>query len=208
MIGMVVIAVLWSAQKLQVLPKTFKGFGVEVEIPQDQADVIQESFKRIDMLESDVAKLRKDLANVADSAVTFGGAAEVSAEAIIEVAQDTLVAVPLSLEKKSATTGVGFVWIGTVSPDGIWLESSIASDEALGTLPPPNTLPSTQQTMIIDTNLRDAAPQDNEVYFSETKRLGYVPAGTIIDITAKPLWYERSGVSQIWAEVKTTYKPL
>ncbi len=208
MIGMVVIAVLWSAQKLQVLPKTFKGFGVEVEIPQDQAEVIQESFKRIDMLEADVSKLRTDLANVAKSAVTFGGSAEVSAQAISEVAQDTLVAAPLSLEKKSATTGVGYVWIGTFSPEGNWLESSVAAGEALKNLPHPNDLSATQQTMRIDTNLRDAAPQDNATYFSQTKRLGFVPAGTIIDVTSKPLWYKRSGVSQIWAEVKTSYKPL
>ena len=68
-----------------------------MEIPQDQAEVIQESFKRIDSLESDVAKLRTDLANMAKSAVTFGAAQKVSAQPIIEVAQDTL----LSLEKKA-----------------------------------------------------------------------------------------------------------
>lgn len=62
--------------------------------------------------------------------------------------------------------------------------------------------------MRIDTNLRDAAPQNNEAYFSQTKRLVFVPAGTIIDIASNPLWYDSSGVSQIWAKVKTTYKPL
>lgn len=208
LIGLAVIAVLWSAQKLKVLPKTFKGFGVEIEIPQEQAVVIQESFSKIASLESDVAKLRKDLAKVAQSSATPGTSPSLSVAQIEEPAQDTLITPTLILEKQRTKSSIGYIWIGTYTYGGTWTESSVAAGDQLASLPAPSDLKGKSLRARIDTNLRDDAPQNNETYFKNTKRLGYVPAGTSFVVQSQARQYDRAGVFQIWAEIETDYKPI
>lgn len=208
LIGFALILVLFSAQKLKVLPKTFKGFGVEIEIPQEQADVIQESFSKIATLEADVAKLRRDLATFAKTGASVGSASELTAEQIEEPAQDTLVTPTLVLEKKNTQSGLGYIWIGTYNQQGVWTESSVAAGDKLATLPPPSELKGKTFRMRIDTNLRDDAPQDNDTYFKNTKRLGFVPAGTSVFVHSSARTYDRAGVTQVWVEVDTDFKPV
>lgn len=220
LIGLVILALLWVAQVVQVLPKSFRAFGVEFELPANQEAAIEQSFMRIVSLENEVRDLKKELATVVEAFKNPTTAFDLEPEQIEEIAADIVEDEILTLKETTLKNGTGFVWVGTYSPSdvdpnlGTWTETAIKEIELGSVAPVPSAFNLSEVTTSTGLNLRqylpDANPETQNYYErtsdgDENPSLGIVEEGSLMTIDGTLTSFTRAGLHQIWAKVITDY---
>lgn len=205
MVGGALVLVLWMAQYLSVLPQSFKGFGIEVEIPDDQESEIQRSFDQIADLQTQVEKLKEDLeALVVDLEENTVVPLAISSAQIAEGAPDIIPEDALVLVEQEPVSGTGYLWIGTRDETG-WIDASM---ENISDWPDPALMKGAELRASTAINLREALPAEDETYFSDVPRLGTVAREQAVRIIETPVTYPRAGVEQVWARAEAIYTPV
>ena len=206
LIGLAVVFTLWAAQNLSVLPKQFKGFGTEWTMPEKESRALNETAVIIAEIRNEIDKLKKDF-SVVTSDLNQRQLTSVSAEAVLEVAEDKRGAETGVIVKKEQQEGEGYIWIGTFDPlwNG-WKETTAGSLDGAD-LPWPEELKEGRILEITqNVNLREAQP-DQKTYFQGIPVLGFVPVGEQITLAGPAIKYDRENGTQYWAKVTAVYTP-
>lgn len=211
LIGAAVVLVLHLANQADILPKVFKGAGIELEFRENQQKVVQtvvdtaggvdEIKQQVADLQAEIKLLKKDIVELAGSTVTVNAAVE---SAPTESKQDIAITARQLVEEAPVEDGTGVIWIGTYDSGlGKWTDSSFLTDDAL----PPSELAGEKIRLTSDINVREAFPENGDSYFSDIKALGVASDGFQGKVLGKPRSYERPNGTQYWAEIAVTYRP-
>jgi len=206
LIGLAVVFTLWAAQNLSVLPEQFKGFGTEWKMPENESRALNETAVIIAEIRNEIDKLKKEFSEVTED-LNQRQLTTVSAQAVLEVAEDIRGAETEVIVQKAELEGEGYIWIGSFDPlwNG-WKEATAGSVDG-AELPWPADLTEGRILEITqNVNLRNGQP-DQKTYFQGIPVLGYVPVGEQITLLEPVIRYDRENGVQYWAKVKATYTP-
>lgn len=211
LIGAAIVLVLHLANTADILPKVFKGAGIEIEFREDQKKIVQATIDTaggVDEIKLQVSELQSEIRLLKSDIVKLSGnRVQVNASRVsqpIESKQDIAITSRQLVSDKEVVDGSGVIWIGTYDPEReTWTETSFLS----GTDISPYDLTGQKLQLTSDVNVREELPANNSSYFSKVKALGVASKGMQVAVIDKPQRYDRENGIQYWAEVSLQYKP-
>lgn len=208
--GVSIVLLLYLANVAEILPKSLKGGGFEVEF-RDRVKVVQAGIgfqQDIDKLKEEIKALRAKI-DPQEAPVIVSEGSSSAPDTLVPAAsepQDIASANSKLVQENQVATGKGSIWLGTWNQtERIW--TSLSFEPTTGILGDPEKLGGEELRVTRDLNLRETYPTYDESYYRDVTALGVISDGMTVDVLTKPRLYARDGVEQVWAEVTATYKP-